>query len=209
MVVTDTYQKVYVGESDLDLVFDQQEGTTVRLFFYTINPHGTSSSRIRVVCNQKGKGCTTEIYSLTYIGGESRCAVEATINHCVGGGASRLVSRFVLQDQAIGAYSGEVVLAQDAQHVDAQQSNRNLLLGDNAQMRIRPILEIYADDVKASHGTSTGQLDEDAIFYMAQRGIARRQAEEMLTEAFMIECITPLGDEKKQEEIQQMIRILR
>lgn len=206
MVVTGTYRQVYIDEGDLDLVFDQQEGSVLRLFFYSIDPHGSSSSRIRVVCNQNGTGCTTEIYSLTYAGGESRCSVEATVNHHVGGGTSRLVSRFVLKDNAIGSYAGQVILAPNAQQVDAQQSNRNLLLSDNAQMRIRPVLEIYADDVKASHGTSTGQLDEDALFYMRQRGIDRPQAEQMLTEAFMAECITPLDNEKQQKEILQMIR---
>ena len=206
MVVTGTYRQVYIGENDLDLVFDQQEGSVLRLFFYTIDPHGSSSSRIHVVCNQNGTGCTTEIYSLAYAGGDSRCSFEATVNHRVGGGISRLVSRFVLKDNAIGSYAGQVILAPNAQQVDAQQGNRNLLLSDNAQMRVRPVLEIYADDVKASHGTSTGQLDEDALFYMRQRGIDRPQAEQMLTEAFMAECITPLDDEKQQEKILQMIR---
>lgn len=206
MVVTGTYRQVYLNEENLDLVFDQQEGSVLRLFFYSIDPHGSSSSRIRVVCNQNGTGCTTEIYSLTYAGGDSRCSVEATVNHLVGGGTSKLTSRFVLNDNALGSYAGQVVLAPNAQQVDAQQSNRNLLLSDKAQMRIRPVLEIYADDVKASHGTSTGQLDEDALFYMQQRGIDRPQAEEMLTEAFMAECITPLEDEKKQEEVLRMIR---
>ena len=206
MVVTGTYRQVYLDEDDLDLVFDQQEGSVLRLFFYSIDPHGSSSSRIRVVCNQNGTGCTTEIYSLVYAGGDSRCSVEATVNHHVGGGTSRLVSRFVLKDNAIGSYAGQAILAPNAQQVDAQQSNRNLLLSDNPQMRIRPVLEIYADDVKASHGTSTGQLDEDALFYMRQRGIDRPQAEQMLTEAFMAECITPLGDEAEQERIFKLIR---
>lgn len=205
MVVTGTYRQVYIDEGDLDLVFDQQEGSVLRLFFYSIDPHGSSSSRIHVVCNQNGTGCTTEIYSLAYAGGDSRCSVEAAVNHLVGGGTSRLVSRFVLKDRAQGSYAGEVVLAQDAQQVDAQQSNRNLLLSDDAQMRIRPVLEIYADDVKASHGTSTGQLDEDAILYMQQRGISRQEAEQMLVEAFMAECITPLNNEAEQEHILQMI----
>ena len=87
--------------------------------------------------------------------------------------------------------------------------NRNAYIlknSESAQMRIRPVLEIYADDVKASHGTSTGQLNEEAVLYMRQRGIARREAERMLVEAFMAECITPLDDESEQERIFKLIR---
>ena len=208
MVVKGTYQQVILCRSDQDLTFNQEADSTLRLFLYAIQPDDTVSSdlHIRVQCNQTGANCTTEIYALTYLGGSNRCAIEAAVNHLVGGGTSRLVSRFVLKDRAQGSYAGEVVLAQDAQQVDAQQSNRNLLLSDDAQMRIRPVLEIYADDVKASHGTSTGQLDEDAILYMQQRGISRQEAEQMLVEAFMAECITPLGDDTKQTEILQMIQ---
>ena len=116
------------------------------------------------------------------------------------------MSRFVLYDRAFGDYDGQVILAPGAQQVDAQQNNRNLLLSESAQMRLRPVLEIYADDVKASHGTSTGQLNEEAVLYMRQRGIARREAERMLVEAFMAECITPLGDKSEQERIFKLIR---
>lgn len=208
MVVKGTHRQVLICHSDQDLTFDQEAGSTLRLFLYTINPDGSAAPdlHIRVVCNQLGQNCTTEIYSLSYIGGSSCCAIDAVVNHRVGGGISRQVSRFVLKDQAIGSYAGEVILAPGAQQVDALQNNRNLLLSDNAQMRIRPVLEIYADDVKAAHGTSTGQLDEDAILYMQQRGISRPEAEEMLVEAFMAECVTPLNNEAEQEQIMQMIR---
>ena len=208
MVVSGSYRQVFLCDSGLDLVFDQEAGSCLQLFFYTIDPHGAAGrdTHIRVVCNQLGPGCTTEIYSLACIGGDSRCSVEAKINHKVGGGTSRQVSRFVLYDRAFGDYDGQVILAPGAQQVDAQQNNRNLLLSESAQMRLRPVLEIYADDVKASHGTSTGQLNEEAVLYMRQRGIARREAERMLVEAFMAECITPLGDKSEQERIFKLIR---
>ena len=205
MVVRGTYQDVFLCEGDMQLVYDQEAGSIVRLFFFAIDA-GDREMHINVECNQIGTGCKTEIYTLAYLGGKSKCEFAAHINHKVGGGESKQISRFVLKDNAIGFYDGQVILASNAQRVDALQNNRNLLLSDNAQMRIRPTLEIYADDVKASHGTSTGQLNEEAILYMRQRGISREQAEKMLVEAFMAECITPLGDEAKEEDILRMIR---
>ena len=195
---------VYLNEPTLRLHFRQQANSVLRLFLYTI-PSANSDSHLSIHCEQMGDNCTTEIYSLAYLNGQSSCDMNALIEHQVGGGKSLQISRFVLNDQARASYAGEVVLAPNAQKVDAQQNNRNLLLSDECEMRVRPCLEIYADDVKASHGTSTGQLDEEALFYMQQRGIRTEQARQMLVQAFMAECIHPLTDEQQREHILQLI----
>jgi Fe-S cluster assembly protein SufD len=100
-----------------------------------------------------------------------------------------------LDDNARGRFVGDLKIAPDAQQTEAHQTNRNLLLSDTAEMRTQPQLEIYADDVQATHGASTGQLDESALFYMQQRGIGQQKARQLLVNAFMKEVIDKISDE--------------
>ena len=93
----------------------------------------------------------------------------------------------------------------DAQQVEAYQTNRNILLSRQAEMTTEPQLEIYADDVKASHGATTGQLDDSALFYMQQRCISRETARKLLLCAFFDDVVRTLSDEKLQEDILEKI----
>ena len=120
---------------------------------------------------------------------------ETHVKHAVGGGKSNQLLKFVLEDQARGRFIGDLKIAPDAQKVEAHQTNRNLLLSETAEMRTQPQLEIYADDVQATHGASTGQLDESALFYMQQRGIDKEKARQLLVGAFMKEVIEAIGDQ--------------
>ena len=92
--------------------------------------------------------------------------------------------KYVLRDDSRGVFTGRILVAQDAQKTQAYQNNRNLLLSPSARMQSKPQLEIYADDVKCSHGMTTGQLSSDALFYMRQRGISLEEARLMLSNAF-------------------------
>ena len=97
--------------------------------------------------------------------------------------------KYVLDDQSIGAFAGLVLVRPDAQHTNSQQTNRNLCATRDARMYTQPQLEIYADDVKCSHGMTTGQLDENALFYMQSRGIPRDEARMLLSVAFTSDVI--------------------
>ena len=113
----------------------------------------------------------------------------------MGGGSSNQLIKFVLDDNSRGRFIGDLKIAPDAQQTEAHQTNRNLLLSDTAEMRTQPQLEIYADDVKATHGASTGQLDESALFYMQQRGIDKQKARQLLVNAFMKDVIEAISDQ--------------
>ena len=95
----------------------------------------------------------------------------------------------VISDKATAVFNGKVFVRQDAQKVNAFQSNANILLSDDATINSKPELEIYADDVKCSHGSTTGQLDEEALFYLRSRGIPMEQAKELLVKAFVADVI--------------------
>jgi len=111
------------------------------------------------------------------------------IHHYVPACRSNELFKYVLDDEAVGAFSGRIIVAQDAQKTEAYQNNRNLLGSRNCRMYSKPQLEIYADDVKCSHGMTTGQLDEKALFYMRSRGIPFTEAVLLLKFAFTSDVI--------------------
>ena len=114
---------------------------------------------------------------------------HTTIDHAVPNCTSNELFKYVLDDQSVGAFSGLVLVRPGAQHTSSQQTNRNLCATRDARMYTQPQLEIYADDVKCSHGATVGQLDENALFYMRQRGIPEREARLLLMFAFVNEVV--------------------
>ncbi len=118
------------------------------------------------------------------------------IDHAAPGGASEQAFRAVLAGEARAVFNGRVHVAKDAQGIDANQSSRSLLLSDDAVAHARPQLEIYADDVKCTHGSTVGQVDDEALFYLRQRGLGPMQARRLLLEAFTAEVVElfPEGD---------------
>lgn len=114
---------------------------------------------------------------------------DSSVRHFVPRCTSNQLFKYVLDDNAEGAFEGSILVAHGAKFTEAYQSNRNLLASTTARMHCKPQLEIYNDDVKCSHGASTGQLDTDALFYMRQRGIPEAEARTMLMQAFMVDVI--------------------
>jgi Fe-S cluster assembly protein SufD len=108
---------------------------------------------------------------------------------------SRELYKGVLDGHSRGVFSGRVLVRQDAQKTDASQTNKNLLLSDDATVDTKPQLEIFADDVKSAHGAAVGQLDDNALFYLRSRGISQEAARSLLTYAFASEMVNlvPLG----------------
>jgi Fe-S cluster assembly protein SufD len=111
------------------------------------------------------------------------------ITHAVPRTTSRQVYKGALDDQSRGVFQGRVIVKPDAQKADGHQLCRTLLLSDRAEIDTKPELEIYADDVKCSHGTTSGELDESALFYMRARGLSEAAARRLLTEAFLSELV--------------------
>lgn len=101
----------------------------------------------------------------------------------------------ILNDQSTGVFNGKVYVQPDAQKTNAFQSNANILLSDDAQMNTKPELEIYADDVKCSHGTTTGQMDENALFYLKSRGLGDESARRLLSTAFINDVLNKIEHE--------------
>ena len=108
-------------------------------------------------------------------------------------------------DSSKGVFNGKIMVRKDAQKIDAFQSNNNLLLSNASSIDSKPQLEIYADDVKCSHGCTIGQLDEEALFYMRSRGIGKKEAQAVLTYAFASEVIENISISKLKNFCQHLV----
>ncbi len=133
--------------------------------------------------------------------------VEHASPHC----GSRQFYNGILDEHAHGVFHGRIIVHKDAQKTDAKQTNRNLLLSDDAQIDTKPQLEIYADDVKCTHGATIGQIEADALFYLRSRGIDEASARKLLLVAFAGECLERMKEAGIREHIERLIneRILQ
>jgi Fe-S cluster assembly protein SufD len=128
--------------------------------------------------------------------------VEHAKPHC----ESRQFYNGILDEQSHGVFHGRIVVHKDAQKTDAKQTNRNLLLSDDAQIDTKPQLEIFADDVKCTHGATIGQIEENALFYLRSRGIDEVSARRLLLEAFASECLDRMRQGPARTHIAELIR---
>lgn len=127
--------------------------------------------------------------------------VEHASPHC----GSRQFYNGILDDSAHGVFHGRIIVHKDAQKTDAKQTNRNLLLSDSAQIDTKPQLEIYADDVKCTHGATIGQLEESALFYLRSRGIDEKSARRLLLMAFASECLDRMQEGPARTHVENLI----
>jgi Fe-S cluster assembly protein SufD len=135
-------------------------------------------------------------------GGTQTLEIVTTMRHVEPGATSNQVVRSVLGGRSTGSYLGKVAVSRDAQKTDASQSVKAMLLARTATANAKPELEIYADDVKCAHGATVGELDANALFYLASRGIAPAQAKVMLLRAFVADAFSSLADEGERERVE-------
>ena len=136
-----------------------------------------------------GEGGECELNGLYLAGGAQLVDNHTLIDHAMPRCNSHEVYRGILNGAARGVFNGKIIVRQDAQKTDAKQTNRALLLSDAAQIDTKPQLEIFADDVKCTHGAAVGQLDEEALFYLRARGIGSHEARGMLIRSFAGEIV--------------------
>ena len=130
---------------------------------------------------------------------------SSIIRHLAPHCNSRQLFKYVLDDHSSGAFEGSILVTPGAPFTEAYQSNRNILAHPDARMHTRPQLEIYNDDVKCSHGATTGQLDNEALFYMRTRGIPEREAKVMLMQAFMTDVIDTVRMDGLRDRLRHLV----
>ena len=191
--------EAYVGTgATLDL-YELEENTTATRRFSYLNVYQEADSNVLLGGITLHNGLTRNTTRVTLAGRGAHIDLSGMaiadkhqhvdnhtfIDHRVSDCTSRELFKYVLDDSAVGAFAGKVLVREGAQHTASEQTNRNLCVTREARMYTQPQLEIYADDVKCSHGATVGQLDENALFYMRQRGISEREARLLLMFAFV------------------------
>ncbi|MGN1238266.1 MAG: Fe-S cluster assembly protein SufD [Muribaculaceae bacterium] len=152
-----------------------------------------------------GEHAETSLLGMAIMGGNQNVDNHTFIGHNVGHCHSNELFKYVLDDHAIGAFSGKILVAGNAPKVEAYQSNRNVCASTTAKMFTKPQLEIYTDDVKCSHGATVGQLDQDALFYMRTRGIPEHEARTLLMQAFMSDVIDGVRIEALKDRLHHLV----
>lgn len=149
-----------------------------------------------------GEYCETHLNGLFLTSGEQLVDNHTLMDHRKPNCESHELYKGVVSDKSTGVFNGKIYVRKDAQKTNAYQSSKNILLSDEGTVNTKPQLEIYADDVKCSHGTSTGKIDESALFYLNARGISRDNANKLLLNAFAGEVLEKIGIEGIKEEIE-------
>ena len=136
-----------------------------------------------------GEGAECQCYGCVIADKQQHVDNNTLITHKVPHCTSNELYKYVLDDKAVGAFAGRVLVEHGAQKTSSQMTNQNLTATKEARMYTQPMLEIYADDVKCAHGSTVGQLNDAALFYMRQRGISLAEAKMLLQNAFINEVI--------------------
>ena len=217
--LTNAVTEVYVGENaGLDFVKVQNEHDNSRQlsssFFYqerfsrvtfdTVSLHG-GLIRNNIRATLAGEGAENTTQGVFFTDKTQHVDNFTFIDHAVPNCVSSQNFKGILDDQATGAFTGRILVREDAQKTEAYQTNNNICLTDYAKMNSKPQLEIYADDVKCSHGATVGQLDESALFYLQSRGIPHREARLLLMRAFGSEILKSITVEPLRERLDELI----
>ena len=169
-----------------NVYIDQQANSRVNHNVITLH-NGITRNRLDLVF--KGEGAECHCNGCVIADKDQHVDNNTLIDHRVPHCTSNELYKYVLDDNAVGAFAGRVLVRQEAQKTVSQETNQNLCATKTAHMFTQPMLEIYADDVKCAHGSTVGQLNSDALFYMQQRGISKREGKLLLQFAFVNEVI--------------------
>ncbi|MCF8469029.1 MAG: Fe-S cluster assembly protein SufD [Sneathiella sp.] len=156
---------------------------------------GARLSRNELTTRITGGKALTLLNGAYLMRGAQHCDTTTITRHLVPENDSRQVYKGILDEDAQGVFQGKIQIVKDAQKVSGDQLSRALLLSDRASVAVKPELEIHADDVKCSHGASSGELDEDAFFYLQSRGIDAKSARKMLIDAFLADVLEEISSE--------------
>ena len=187
--VSGTYARVE-RDADLQAVSISRGGRLVR-------------NDLEVILDAPGASCS--LTGLNVACGTQLMDDHTSIVHAKPHGTSREYYKSILDERSNGVFNGKVVVAADAQKSSAEQSNKNLILSDQALMNTKPQLEIFADDVKCSHGATIGQLDPNALFYLRSRGIELEEARSMLTHAFAGDIVQGIDNEAVRKMVDDLM----
>lgn len=185
-----------------NVYIEQQANSVVNHNVITLH-NGVTRNRLDLVF--KGEGAECFANGCVIADKSQHIDNNTLIDHQVGHCTSHQLYKYVLGDEAVGAFAGRILVRKDAQKTSSNEINQNLCTTKKARMFTQPMLEIYADDVKCSHGSTVGQLNDAAMFYMCQRGISEKEAKLLLEFAFVNEVVDQIQLEPLKERLRYLV----
>jgi Fe-S cluster assembly protein SufD len=180
----------------------QQQGSHFHSSIITL--HG-GTVRNNFFVELSGKEAVSNLYGLWLADKNQHIDYNTFVKHSAPQCESNQFFKGILDDESTGIFSGKILVDKDAQKTNAYQSNKNLIINSNAKSRSKPHLEIYADDVKCSHGSATGKLDDEAMFYLRSRGISHKEACQLLMFAFASDITKQILIEPLKQEVEHLV----
>lgn len=170
-------------------------------FRQTVVASGARLQRIETHVRHPGQGASVRMDGLYTLSGERHADLTSTVTHAGLDGQTSQLVKGAVRDTARGVFQGKIVVQRGADGTDARMGHHALILGERAEIDAKPELIIYADDVQCAHGNTVGTLDEQALFYMQQRGVPADEARALLTQAFLIEVVDRIEHEPAREVV--------
>ena len=171
----------------------KQSSNSVSETFYLSK--GSTFSKNEIFCDLKGEHSSAFVNGIFSINKSKHHEIKAKINHLVENTKSYQLVKSVLENKSRSVYQGKIYVDSKAQKTDGYQLSKAILVDETTEFNAKPELEIYADDVKCSHGSASGSLDENSIFYLMSRGLSYKEARELLINGFLVEVINQITDE--------------
>ena len=168
---------------------------------------GSNFFKSEINCNLKGEHSSAFVNGIFSLDKNKHHEIRTTINHLTENTKSYQLIKSVLEDSSKAVYQGKIYVNSVAQKTDGYQLSKAILLNKDSEFNAKPELEIYADDVKCSHGSASGSLDEDSIFYLMSRGLNYKQARELLINGFLLDVVEKITDSEIKNLIKNMIGI--
>ena len=166
---------------------------------------GSKLFRHNINLSFKDKGGYASLNGLSTIKNDQHHDQHIIVDHLKNTCQSKQLFKYILSDRSSGVFNGKVVVKEDTKHTDADQANKNLLLSPEAIMNTNPQLEIYSEDVKCSHGSTTGQIDPEALFYLQSRGISKPKAIELIINGFAKDIIDQINNKDVKDYIDDKV----
>ncbi len=198
---------------------DNNSNSNVKYCFNNINQDTNSVSEIfllssgsefiknEINCNLNGKYASAFVNGIFNLNETKHHEIKTNINHIVENTKSYQLIKGVLEDKSKAVYQGKIFVESKAQKTDGYQLSKAILLNDNTEFNAKPELEIYADDVKCSHGSASGSLNEDSIFYLMSRGLNYQEAKKLLINGFLLDVVEKITDTEIKNLIKNIINL--
>ena len=166
---------------------------------------GSAFNKNEINCNLNGSYSSAFVNGILSLNKKKHHEIRTSVNHLTESTKSYQLIKSVLENNARAVYQGKIFVSSDAQKTDGYQLSKAILLEDTTEFNAKPELEIYADDVKCSHGSASGSLNENSIFYIMSRGLNYKEAKELLINGFLLDVINKITDEEIKNLIKSMI----